>query len=375
MFSIFATPWKFILLSVSSCLLSPYEEKKRILPSFILAFFIFLIFISPELEHYQAGSYQYASDESFRFIEGSRAYLLGRSEGLNENAKNIYQALVLGKLDYSSDFSDLIRKQGIVHLFVVSGFHFSILFFIIRIIFQKILKISYNKTSIAIILLSTYYYMILGGGFGATRAYLTIVINIVILFLGRKVDDENILFLIAFFWIILDPAVIYQIGFQLTFVATYLLILVQKIPIMDRLESDVLKNLMISLLVSLGISSFLFFKGESVAIFSFLLIAISAPIISFLMILMFLFALIFSNVMIIDEFFIFIINLICDIYSNFLNTFSNLASFRYLMPLNLAILVECGIIFLFFSRKMLSYDWDKRGIIILFFICIFCFMI
>ncbi len=374
-FSVFSNAWSFVLLTVTSYFLAPNEEKPRVFVAFMLAFLIFLLFISPKIGNYQKGDYYKNTTEKFTFIQPVRDYMIEKEDSLNENAKVIYSSLIMGKLDYYSNIGSLVKAHGILHLFVVSGFHFSILFIFITFLLNNLLKVPYKITLIVVLVLASFYYMILGSGFGAMRAYLTIVLGGLAFYLGRSTDSENVLFTISVFWIILFPTSLYQLGFQLTFVATYLLILSSKIKYIKNVDSDILKNVILSLIVSFGVSAFLFFNGKSIALLSFLLIALSTPVIAFLMIVMFVFAILPSNGFLISQFLSNIINYIADIYYNFLASFANLSTLKYNFNINLAIVLQASILFLFFSRKLRSYTWTKNNIIILFFITILCFIL
>ncbi len=375
MFCVFTTPWKFVLVSVCSYFFSPREERPRLFASFLLAFFFFIILLSPQLKESSLKDYYENRKQSFQAAEPIRTYMQEKDSLLSEDAKIMYDSLIMGKLDSYSDFGALVKEHGILHLFVVSGFHFTILFVLISFLLHKILKMPYKLSLLVILILASIYYMVLQGGFGATRAYFTIVLGILAFFLGRSTDSENILFTISLFWILIFPISIYSLGFQLSFVATYLLILAGKILFVKSMENRVVKDIVLSLLVSIGVSSFLFLKGKSLVLLSFLIVALSAPVISLLLVLMFLLAILPMHTYILSDVLIYVINYIAGIYHNFLLTFQNLSTLKVSLPVDIALAIQAGIIYLFFSRKFLSYNWESKKILILFFILIFCFIV
>lgn len=368
------TPWQFVLISLASYIFSPERERERILLSFLLAFLLFVFFLSPNLAQLQMQASAGADFFDFSFLRAIRDEIGQRRSGLSELSRELYSSLILGDLKGAGKLGALVKELGIVHLFVISGFHFSILFSSMSLLLQKVMRLPYKITLIMVLIASTLYYLILPVGFGSSRAYFTIVLGILAFFLGRSTDSENVLYTVSLFWILLFPADLFRLGFQLTFVATYLVVLCARIEWVRELESRVLQNLILSLMVSFGVSAFLAFKGAEFAIFSFLLVAVSTPVISLLMGLMFLYAILPFGSSPVSLGLARGIDFLARIYSDFLHRFSELGSYQWLLPIKLAILMQVLLLMLFFSGKLASYGWSRRSVAMLSALVLFCFL-
>lgn len=369
------TPWQFVLISIASYILAPEQERERILISFLLAFLIFVFFLSSELNPLQVEVSTGSEIFDFSFLRSIRDKLVQKQAGLSELSQEFYASLILGDLKGGGKLTALVKELGIIHLFVISGFHFSVLFSSLSFLLNKGLHLPYKITLFFVLIVSTLYYLILPAGFGSSRAYFTIVLGIAAFFLGRSTDSENVLYTVSLFWILVFPADLFRLGFQLTFVATYLVVLCAKIDWIKGLESRVLQNLILSLMVSFGVSAFLAFKGAEFALFSFLLLAVSTPVIALLMSLMFLYALLPFGSSFLSTELAQGVDFLARVYSGFLHRFSDLASYQWVLPIKFAILMQVLLLMLFFSGKLASYGWSRRAVAMFSAILLYCFLL
>ncbi len=242
-FCFFDFYWQLLTVSLVSLVFCPKDERARVLVAIVIAFSLYAIILQPQL--YQGEDKYRVDDGVYESVEPIRSYIGEHSNSLSENAKIAYNALIMGNMNYKSDFGKIVSSQGIFHLFVVSGFHFGILFLVLGFVLNKVFKLPYKLSLIVIAILATLYFMVLEGGYGAGRAYFMIILSILAFFMGRNSDSENALFLISLFWIIAFPNSLHKLGFQLTFVATYLLILSNKIDFIEKVDSKIVKDIVL----------------------------------------------------------------------------------------------------------------------------------
>lgn len=119
---------------------------------------------------------------------------------------------------------DLIVKYhfsrlGLSHLLVISGFHFSIL----ALLAKKILDIFFSEqtTTLFLLLFTVSYGIYVGPQASSMRAGLIIYIYLVGRLVGRKSTPLNTLGCALLIQLLINPLLLFQIGFQLSYVATF----------------------------------------------------------------------------------------------------------------------------------------------------------
>lgn len=309
-----------------------------------------------------------------RFIGALRLNMWNKTKFLKKKSKDLYSALIMGSLPKKSSLGNLAMNHGIIHLFVVSGFHFSIVFFGIKTFFLFITDKKYNIAILFALLSISLYYAVLGGGFGSTRAYISIIISTLCFLTGRTYSGEDVLFSLALFWILAYPDSVTQIGFILSFISTYTVILISKSEIIKKIELFYLKMIFISLLSGVLIISFISVLGSELPLFSFLNVVISSALFSFFIPIMFVFSLIPESFEGVLNIFSKIINTISNIYINFLSSIENISLIKIFIPQKLSIIIVSLILLMFISRKLYSLGWNKKRIILMALILIIIFL-
>lgn len=158
-------------------------------------------------------------------IENSGGYLLSfyKSKLPNEIYEYI-SALVFSKKVFDVELSDAINNIGISHIFSISGYHINI----ISVFLDKILiKFTKNKknTDVAVSVILIIYTFICDFSYGVFRAtimYLIGKVNFYKQYNMSKLDICSIAFIIMF---IINPMSFYALGFQLSFIVTFFIIL------------------------------------------------------------------------------------------------------------------------------------------------------
>ncbi len=149
---------------------------------------------------------QYSSDETQRFL-GS--VLLGRRELLGEER-------------------EVFANCGASHLLAISGLHVGliscILFFILRLFY-----IPFRKRIIILLIFLCFYVFITGMSPSTVRAAVMYGVFAISFLLRRKVNSFNVLGLAGFFILLINPSILFNVGFQLSFAAVFAIILGFKI--------------------------------------------------------------------------------------------------------------------------------------------------
>ena len=156
--------------------------------------------------------------------------------GKNELA--VFQALILGQ---RRDVSDKLYKDyaaaGAIHILAISGLHIGILLLLLNFLFKPIENIKYGKfiKALLIILLLWSFAFLTGLSASVVRAVCMFSFLAIGLQLKRKTSSLNSLFLSLFFLLLINPYYIFQVGFQLSYLAVFSIIIFQ--PIIYRLFS------------------------------------------------------------------------------------------------------------------------------------------
>ncbi|PYF08786.1 DNA internalization-related competence protein ComEC/Rec2 [Ureibacillus chungkukjangi] len=133
------------------------------------------------------------------------------------------QALIIGlKENMDDEMTRAYQKLGITHLFAISGLHVGIVAFIF---YQGLLRLGVRRELASIVLLVILpIYALLAGGAPSVWRAVTVVELIMISRLKGKLAAADALSISFIFFVYLEPWSIYQIGFQLSYLATISLI-------------------------------------------------------------------------------------------------------------------------------------------------------
>lgn len=112
------------------------------------------------------------------------------------------------------------NQTGLTHLLAISGSHMVIIFWITLLIFNQIIPVKFRKVSIILsILLIWIFAIFIDYGSSVMRSCLMITCYYVMVLLQRKSDLLHSLALSAFILLIVDSNQLFDVGFQLSYVA------------------------------------------------------------------------------------------------------------------------------------------------------------
>lgn len=166
----------------------------------------------------------------FKLALDSRDKLLNLLEktGISQTGYAVSAAILLGYDDQIDpglmrDYSD----TGVIHVLCVSGMHVGILFVLLDfLIFVPDKRRPLKLLKTAIILVTIWFYsLITGFSPSVLRSAAMFTFILAGQSVGRKVDIRNSLLASAFFLLLLDPLMITDIGFQLSYAAVFSIVL------------------------------------------------------------------------------------------------------------------------------------------------------
>lgn len=120
------------------------------------------------------------------------------------------------------------NRTGTTHIIAISGFNIGIVavfsLFTIRLLLRcsEYIQLRYNMTSISTlfaILIVILYTFIAGSGISVVRASIMVVLFMIAILINRERDLYNTLALAAFVILVASPHSLFDISFQLSFVA------------------------------------------------------------------------------------------------------------------------------------------------------------
>ena len=186
------------------------------------------VFITP-------GDFKVINKVPTPFYERWRNYVKGLFEDifsshLEGDELAIASALVLGdKSLLNQDLRESFGAAGAMHVLAVSGLHVGIILELLLFLFGRIPKVFSKKRALIISLLILWSYaMIIGFPPSVVRATLMFTFLSVSRLASDQSDSINTLFLSALVMLVFDPLLIYDIGFQLSYLTMLGILTLQK---------------------------------------------------------------------------------------------------------------------------------------------------
>ena len=156
---------------------------------------------------------------------------------LPEPEASLLNGILLGiRSGIPSELYEEFNKTGASHVIVISGSNIALVMALLLLVGQRLV----GKRYAAIIAIGgiILYTVLVGADASVTRAALMGSIYAGAIFFGRSNNVTNALFVAAFIMTIVNPLVLWDVGFQLSFMATFGLILL--VPLLEQHTSQLL---------------------------------------------------------------------------------------------------------------------------------------
>ena len=154
------------------------------------------------------------------------------ASGLNDNPRGVIEALVLGqRQNVDPEVTKSFRDAGVIHILALSGLHVGIILLILRFLTKRILRMKYGRwiQSVVLIFLLWSFALLTGMSPSIMRAVTMFSFVAVGLNLKRKGSVYHSLTLSAFVLLLFDPRLLFQVGFQLSYMAVFSIVLIQPV--------------------------------------------------------------------------------------------------------------------------------------------------
>jgi len=158
---------------------------------------------------------------SFKNLQ-EKLHTLYDERGLKGEAGSIVEAMTIGrKVNLSSKIRTTYAHAGVSHVLALSGFHVGIIFLLIQVFFFKpMLPLRWQWVSNIFIILALWLYaLITGMSPSLVRATTMFTILLLCQSLSRDILSPNSCSLAFFIMLCINPFYLYDIGFQLSFIA------------------------------------------------------------------------------------------------------------------------------------------------------------
>ena len=154
------------------------------------------------------------------------------ASGLNDNPRGVIEALVLGqRQNVDPEVTKSFRDAGVIHILALSGLHVGIILLILRVLTKRILRMKYGRwiQSVVLIFLLWSFALLTGMSPSIMRAVTMFSFVAIGLNLKRKGSVYHSLTLSAFVLLLFDPRLLFQVGFQLSYMAVFSIVLIQPV--------------------------------------------------------------------------------------------------------------------------------------------------
>lgn len=228
----------------------------------------------PNILYKLKGNFIIKVEETFQY------YFTGKSSDL-------MKSILLGKTSYLDQESiQQIRDLGLAHILAVSGLHIGIITGVLLFLFAYIGLNRKLNIVLTVTILWLYAYII-GNPLSVLRANIMFTLLLLANLWAEPYDSINALFFALFILIIINPYWILDLGFQLSFIATFsILYLTPRLnQIFYSKDSNIMKALVGILSVQIGLFPILSYYFNRIPIMSILANLLFIPIFSICLIL------------------------------------------------------------------------------------------
>ena len=143
-----------------------------------------------------------------------------KAQNITDESKEILAALLLGdKRGVSKDIYGQFSRLGLVHTLALSGLHISLVYGVGAFLLSFLLRNRPRLQSVVLVLLIIAYAVLTGLSPSVMRASLMFLLYAFSLLINRRTTAINIVFLSAFILLVYNSNLLYDLGFQLSYLA------------------------------------------------------------------------------------------------------------------------------------------------------------
>ncbi len=197
----------------------------------------------------------------------------------------VLEALLLGERGrIPLSISRSLQKAGLYHLFAISGAHIAIISFLFFSVF-KLFRVPTRATFLLLILFLVLYAFLVEGRPSVMRATIMTLAFLLGKLIWKDANLINTISLSAFFLLLINPFSLFSLGFELTFAATFSIILFfpRIIKYLPKLPLRISEIFALSLTAQLGVLPFVVNSFNRVTFSSLILNFVALPLLGLIM--------------------------------------------------------------------------------------------
>ncbi|EFV4186793.1 DNA internalization-related competence protein ComEC/Rec2 [Listeria innocua] len=179
-------------------------------------------------------------------IQNTRLLIMNHlTENISPKITPYLLALITGeKNGFSPEMYEVYQQMGVVHLLAISGLHVNLLIGSIYFLLLK-LGITRERVTISLLVLLPFYVILTGASPPVIRAATMTALLLLSEKYATKWSSFSVICISFILFFIIQPHVIYEVGFQLSYVVSFGIILSSR-QILVRQQSPFVKSLTIS---------------------------------------------------------------------------------------------------------------------------------
>ncbi|MBS3819505.1 DNA internalization-related competence protein ComEC/Rec2 [bacterium] len=197
----------------------------------------------------------------------------------------VLEALLLGERGrMNQEITRSLQSAGIFHLFAISGAHIAIISFFLFSLF-RLFQLPQRVSYILLIVILIFFAFLVEGRPSVLRATIMAVAFLLAKLLWKNAHLINTIAISAFFLLLFNPFSLFDLGFQLTFAATFSIILFfpKIIKFLPRLPWRISEIFVLSLTAQLGVLPFIVHSFNRVTFSALLLNYAALPLVGVIM--------------------------------------------------------------------------------------------
>ena len=153
----------------------------------------------------------------------------------NKKDAGLFIGMLTGdRTGISKDQKKMFQENGIAHIIAISGLHLSILGLLLFAFLRKFLSLNLSALIVSIFIFL--YGIFIDASATSLRAITMLYIRFLSLAIGRTYDSKNTLYIIGFMFLLMHPYLLFNAGFQFSYIAIFSLNTEVKIEIKRELK-------------------------------------------------------------------------------------------------------------------------------------------
>ncbi|WP_232504535.1 DNA internalization-related competence protein ComEC/Rec2 [Solibacillus silvestris] len=202
------------------------------------------------------------------------------------------QALLIGFQENVDDqLNRAYQKLGITHLFAISGLHVALVSFLFFQLWLR-LRIRREIATILLLILLPLYAVLAGGAPSIWRAVSVVELIMLAQYFRWKIPMDDALSISFIMFVLLEPGAVFQVGFQLSYLATYSLVYSGRI--LARYSNFWVQSFYITFVCQILVYPLLLHHFYEISLSSFIANIFFVPLFSFIILPINLFALVLT---------------------------------------------------------------------------------